>query len=173
MSNSPQTITNTESEESMEMVPKLSTNYYSAGSTDKNEHTETLPATASHRNTVSVSIDEEELKETFGGFDINESESDLLLANQTSHRVIGQDGVFSNMAAKPHMQQVLEPPSYNDIAEDMPPTYFENTVTGFSEDGEVLIEGFPVGDMATFMSVSWLKSSICFYQWRSTCSGSY
>ncbi|KAJ3174946.1 hypothetical protein HDU87_006612 [Geranomyces variabilis] len=61
-----------------------------------------------------------------------------------------RDGVFGNLTAKDEpvprkVYEELEPPSYHDAA---PPTYYETTVvsSGIAEDGEVLIDGMPVGD---------------------------
>lgn len=46
----------------------------------------------------------------------------------------------------------FEPPSYDEIAREETPPYMENTVvtTSIGEDGDVLIEGLPVGDALTF-----------------------
>ncbi|KNC99401.1 uncharacterized protein SPPG_05644 [Spizellomyces punctatus DAOM BR117] len=73
----------------------------------------------------------------------------------------GNDGVFANLSAKPEVSakpegktyQELEPPSYAEVAHDPVPSYYETTVisSGFAEDGEVLIEGLPVGDFFTFI----------------------
>ncbi|KAI8826107.1 uncharacterized protein EV422DRAFT_489847, partial [Fimicolochytrium jonesii] len=77
------------------------------------------------------------------------------------------DGVFSNLFAKPTTDttdniprvvkefEQLEPPTYTETIADQPaPAYGETTVvmaaTSISEDGEFLIEGMPVGDGFTF-----------------------
>ncbi|KAL2917897.1 Phosphatidylinositol 4-kinase stt4 [Polyrhizophydium stewartii] len=68
------------------------------------------------------------------------------------------DGVFANMAAKPDNPSMaktfeeIEPPSYTDaVGDPSPPGYFDTTVTtGVTEDGEVLIDGMPVGDFVSF-----------------------
>jgi hypothetical protein len=72
--------------------------------------------------------------------------------------VVGQDGVFANMSQKPQQDKPLveemHPPSYDDIDSDdeqNPPTYYDTSITCISEDGEVLIEGFPVGEFHSFI----------------------
>jgi hypothetical protein len=50
------------------------------------------------------------------------------------------DGVFANMSAKPEA-----PPSY-DNDDSPPPGYFEETIYTVSEEGHILIDGFPVGE---------------------------
>jgi hypothetical protein len=74
-----------------------------------------------------------------------------------SAAVRGNDGVFSNMSAKPNQGKTfeeIEPPSYHDVIVDPSPDYHINCV---DETGEVLIEGicrvnqgFPVGDYFIF-----------------------
>lgn len=67
----------------------------------------------------------------------------------------GNDGVFSNMSAKPEASAATpgkayldaiqsEPPSYADIVQEPAPSYYETTVIASSigQDGEVLIEGY-------------------------------
>ncbi|KAJ3271351.1 hypothetical protein HDV01_006856 [Terramyces sp. JEL0728] len=63
------------------------------------------------------------------------------------------DGVFSNMAAKPSALTVkdfeeIEPPSYHDAVVDPAPEYLVNCV---DENGEILIEGLPVGDYFIYL----------------------
>jgi hypothetical protein len=72
--------------------------------------------------------------------------------------VVGQDGVFANMSQKPQQDkpivEELNPPSYEEIDSDdeqNPPTYYDTSITCISEDGEVLIEGFPVGECHSFI----------------------
>ncbi|TPX68542.1 hypothetical protein SpCBS45565_g02975 [Spizellomyces sp. 'palustris'] len=72
----------------------------------------------------------------------------------------GNDGVFANLSAKPEVSaapegktyEELEPPSYAEVVQDPAPSYYETTViaNGIGEDGEVLIEGMPVGDFFTY-----------------------
>jgi hypothetical protein len=62
----------------------------------------------------------------------------------------GNDGVFSNMSAKPAQGKVfeeIEPPSYHEVVVDPSPDYFVSCV---DDNGEILIEGFPVGDYFVF-----------------------
>ncbi|TPX44196.1 hypothetical protein SeLEV6574_g04646 [Synchytrium endobioticum] len=71
------------------------------------------------------------------------------------------DGVFGNLAAKPDAPsslkdfQELEPPSYNDVCVSSPaPPYMDTTVItpnyGYGDDGDVLVEGMPVGNFFAF-----------------------
>ena len=63
----------------------------------------------------------------------------------------GRDGVFSNMAAKPNQIkefEQLEPPSYHEVIVDPSPDYH---ISCIDESGEILIEGFPVGDYFIFL----------------------
>ncbi|TPX58599.1 hypothetical protein PhCBS80983_g03031 [Powellomyces hirtus] len=78
-----------------------------------------------------------------------------------------RDGVFNNLRAKADDAQApsskahpegktyaeLEPPSYAEAAHDRVPTYYETTVvsSGVAEDGQVLIDGLPVGDFFSFV----------------------
>ncbi|KAI9011163.1 hypothetical protein BC832DRAFT_549871 [Gaertneriomyces semiglobifer] len=73
----------------------------------------------------------------------------------------GNDGVFSNLSAKPDNSssggkvfEEIEPPSYGDLEpREQVPSYYETTIlaSGIAEDGEVLIDGMPVGDFFTFV----------------------
>ncbi|KAF9900556.1 hypothetical protein EC991_007179 [Linnemannia zychae] len=65
------------------------------------------------------------------------------------------DGVFSNLSAKPRVEQpVLEelPPPYKAAAMDQSPAYYETTVMApfYSED-EILVDGLPVGGLVGFI----------------------
>ncbi|RKO91493.1 hypothetical protein BDK51DRAFT_33329 [Blyttiomyces helicus] len=72
----------------------------------------------------------------------------------------GNDGVFANMAAKPDAPSAepagktyedLEPPSYAEVVHDVAPSYFETTVVStIAEDGQILIEGMPIGNFFAF-----------------------
>ncbi|GMM36547.1 Bsd2 protein [Saccharomycopsis crataegensis] len=63
------------------------------------------------------------------------------------------DGVFSNMMAKPTVTQETtddNPPSYEEAAADATPLYWESTV--FSEYGDgVFVDGLPVGNIVNFV----------------------
>ncbi|EGF79499.1 hypothetical protein BATDEDRAFT_89747 [Batrachochytrium dendrobatidis JAM81] len=78
-------------------------------------------------------------------------------ANQRIPAPQHTDGVFANMAAKPDVIQgkayeEIEPPSYTDAVSDPSPPYFDTSITtGMTEDGEVLIDGMPVGDSLAFV----------------------
>lgn len=63
------------------------------------------------------------------------------------------DGVFSNLSAKPDLNPQVEsdkPPTYEEAAADSTPPYWENSVLapGFGE--EVFIDGLPVGNVINF-----------------------
>ncbi|KAI9093456.1 hypothetical protein DFS34DRAFT_264242 [Phlyctochytrium arcticum] len=72
----------------------------------------------------------------------------------------GNDGVFANLSAKQEssampqgkIYEELEPPTYAEAAHDTAPSYYETSVIAnvISEDGEVLIDGMPVGDLFTY-----------------------
>ncbi|KAI8804893.1 hypothetical protein BJ742DRAFT_741835 [Cladochytrium replicatum] len=69
----------------------------------------------------------------------------------------GGDGVFGHLAAKPDAPsagkvfQEIEPPSYAEAVHDPTPPYIETTIiSGFGEDGDVIIEGMPVGHFLAF-----------------------
>ncbi|KAJ3034618.1 hypothetical protein HK097_004445, partial [Rhizophlyctis rosea] len=99
--------------------------------------------------------------------------------NETSHRPgplpfpSGRDGVFANLSAKPDIPttssssskqfQELEPPSYADIVNEQPPPFMETTVVAtVGEDGEVLIEGLPVGNFWAFLANMFISMSFDF-----------
>ncbi|KAI9012867.1 hypothetical protein BC832DRAFT_267639 [Gaertneriomyces semiglobifer] len=74
---------------------------------------------------------------------------------------ISNDGVFSNLISKPDQPpttskafEEIEPPSYADLEpREQIPSYYETTVvaSGVLGDGEVLIDGMPVGDNFTLI----------------------
>ncbi|KAH9244654.1 hypothetical protein BASA81_017932 [Batrachochytrium salamandrivorans] len=61
------------------------------------------------------------------------------------------------MAAKPDALpnknfEEIEPPSYTEVVGDPSPPYFDTSITtGVTEEGEVLIDGMPVGDFLSFV----------------------
>ncbi|QPG73734.1 hypothetical protein FOA43_001047 [Brettanomyces nanus] len=80
-------------------------------------------------------------------------------------RVIGEsnDGVFSNLAAKPTVQEVTdnveELPSYDEAVEDPAPPYWESSIMAGYED-EIFVDGLPVGNLVSFF---WnMMVSVCF-----------
>lgn len=100
-----------------------------------------------------------------------ESESSNKNINQTSNISLGSftsrfsprytsrfhhnDGVFTNLSAKPDLskEKIEEfPPSYEQAAADVTPSYWENTMVapGVSPD-EVFINGLPVGTIFGFL----------------------
>ncbi|KAI8822081.1 uncharacterized protein EV422DRAFT_566516 [Fimicolochytrium jonesii] len=75
--------------------------------------------------------------------------------------VTARDGVFQNLKPKTDPSpapvgkayEEIEPPSYADVAHDRAPAYYETTVisSGIQDDGELLIDGLPVGDFLSFI----------------------
>lgn len=72
----------------------------------------------------------------------------------------GYDGVFSNMSAKPEAassqgetEQQDIPPTYDEAAADMAPSYYGMNLNGTGDLGydDICIEGLPVGNMANFL----------------------
>ncbi|KAH3669486.1 hypothetical protein OGAPHI_001607 [Ogataea philodendri] len=66
----------------------------------------------------------------------------------------GQDGVFSNLSAKPSVQTGNEPsyqlPSYDEASQDPTPPYWEASImAGF--DDEIFVDGLPVGNIINFL----------------------
>lgn len=75
------------------------------------------------------------------------------------------DGVFSNLSAKPDTQPQIEsdkPPAYDEAAQDQTPPYWENSVLspGFGE--EVFVDGLPVGNIVNFVWNLLVSSSFQF-----------
>lgn len=78
----------------------------------------------------------------------------------TTSRVYGggiqSDGVFSNLSAKPETGGVEKeemPPSYEQAALDSAPPYWETTILapGFGGEGDVYVDGLPVGSFFSFL----------------------
>ncbi|KAJ3094053.1 hypothetical protein HDU97_008656, partial [Phlyctochytrium planicorne] len=72
---------------------------------------------------------------------------------------LGNDGVFSNLNASNNPSGAsyeknfdeIEPPSYQDAVYETSPSYLDATVvSSFSDDGDVVVEGYPVGNFFTF-----------------------
>ncbi|KAH3678222.1 hypothetical protein WICMUC_001651 [Wickerhamomyces mucosus] len=66
----------------------------------------------------------------------------------------GNDGVFSNLSAKPDLQPNHDsdkPPTYEEASQDSSPPYWENTMfaPGFGE--EIFVDGLPVGNIINFI----------------------
>lgn len=62
------------------------------------------------------------------------------------------DGVFSNLSAKPHVNSTVVTdvlPSYSEAAHDPSPPYWETSV--MSEFDEIYIDGIPVGNVLNFL----------------------
>ncbi|KAG7729521.1 hypothetical protein KL948_003675 [Ogataea haglerorum] len=66
----------------------------------------------------------------------------------------GQDGVFSNMSAKPSVPTGTEPsyqlPSYEEASQDPTPPYWEASIMAGYED-EIFVDGLPVGNIINFL----------------------
>lgn len=133
---------------------------------DEQNEQQTLQNTSSPATESSENC--EALTETFSGLNEQQRSQDVsenvqLLPKQT-RIIVGQDGVFSNMSQKPEKPEErpledvdptndIEPPPYDEVEEEeILPNYFDTSVTCISEDGEVLIEGFPVGDFPSFIT---------------------
>jgi len=80
--------------------------------------------------------------------------------------VIGNDGVFANMSAKPTLEVDKGeemPPTYEQAAADATPPYWETTILapGMSPD-EVFIDGLPVGSVFAFLWNAMISVSFTF-----------
>ncbi|KAI7872708.1 hypothetical protein BDF14DRAFT_1748070 [Spinellus fusiger] len=68
---------------------------------------------------------------------------------------VSNDGVFSNMSAKPESERVKvdeTPPAYNEAAADATPPYWQTTIIAPAGMGDyVLVEGMPVGSLLGFV----------------------
>ncbi|KAI9336581.1 hypothetical protein BD770DRAFT_448695 [Pilaira anomala] len=102
-------------------------------------------------------------------FDLNEEEEDHRTPLE-SHRLINtntdrsayhvvsipssNDGVFSNMSAKPESDSTKPdeiPPSYEEASADATPPYWQTTVITPADMGDItLVEGLPVGSLFSF-----------------------
>ncbi|VEU22606.1 DEKNAAC103603 [Brettanomyces naardenensis] len=84
--------------------------------------------------------------------------------DQSGHPVgESNDGVFSNMSAKPSVREDAEPaeelPTYEQVSEVPAPPYWESSIMAGYED-EIFVDGLPVGN---FVSFFWnMTVSICF-----------
>jgi hypothetical protein len=81
------------------------------------------------------------------------------------------DGVFANLSAKPELADVKSPPppieelppSYDQVAADPTPAYFDDTLwTTQTDDGEILIEGLPLGSFVSFLLSAMVSLSFHF-----------
>ncbi|KAI9029781.1 hypothetical protein CLU79DRAFT_736028 [Phycomyces nitens] len=68
---------------------------------------------------------------------------------------VSNDGVFSNMAAKPESERVKvdeTPPAYDEAAADSTPPYWQTTIIAPAGMGDyVMVEGMPVGNILSFV----------------------
>jgi len=74
---------------------------------------------------------------------------------QSDHPVgESNDGVFSNMSAKPTVRENAdvpeELPTYEDALEDPAPPYWESSIMAGFED-EIFVDGLPVGNIVSFL----------------------
>ncbi|KAI9266418.1 hypothetical protein EDC94DRAFT_603665 [Helicostylum pulchrum] len=104
-------------------------------------------------------------------FDLNEeeeeeevrtqTESNRLLPSSTDHTPYhivsipsSNDGVFSNMSAKPESDSTKPdeiPPSYEEASADATPPYWQTTIIAPADMGDAtLVEGLPVGSLLSF-----------------------
>lgn len=66
----------------------------------------------------------------------------------------GNDGVFSNMSAKPDAHPPADadkPPTYDEAAADATPPYWENSILSPGFEDEVFVDGLPVGNAVNFV----------------------
>ncbi|ORZ30183.1 hypothetical protein BCR44DRAFT_1394004 [Catenaria anguillulae PL171] len=120
--------------------------------------------------------------------DAHDDNQPLALADKSSTQVprkvltSSADGVFANLSAKPEpvtrgaataegaadapttqAAPVELPPSYEAAVSDPTPTYWDTTVfTTQLDDGEVLVEGLPVGSSLTFVLSSMVSVAFQF-----------
>ncbi|KAL0076635.1 hypothetical protein J3Q64DRAFT_1770740 [Phycomyces blakesleeanus] len=68
---------------------------------------------------------------------------------------VSNDGVFSNMAAKPESERTKvdeTPPAYDEAAADSTPPYWQTTIIAPAGMGDyVMVEGMPVGNILSFV----------------------
>ncbi|KAI8376285.1 uncharacterized protein BYT42DRAFT_517130 [Radiomyces spectabilis] len=86
--------------------------------------------------------------------DVNTTQSTIPDANRPAVLPVTNDGVFSNMSAKPesHAAKVDEtPPAYDEAMADATPPYWQTTVIAPAGMGDMIfVEGMPVGNMLSF-----------------------
>jgi hypothetical protein len=138
------------------LFPQMTYEKLSAEEMSEKQEEEALLATAEDMEFTPVSEEEErELLEEVAGQAIDTPSDSIRLdegrITTSGTRIgMGNDGVFSNMSAKPAQGKVfeeIEPPSYHEVVVDPSPDYFVSCV---DENGEILIEGFPVGNYFVF-----------------------
>ncbi|KAI9471009.1 MAG: metal homeostatis protein bsd2 [Benjaminiella poitrasii] len=81
------------------------------------------------------------------------STAESQITNNVQPVVHSNDGVFSNMSAKPETDKVEElPPTYEEAAADATPPYWQTTVIAPVGMGDmILVEGLPVGNLFSFL----------------------
>ncbi|CEP17215.1 hypothetical protein [Parasitella parasitica] len=108
-------------------------------------------------------------------FDINEDDEDSRLLETEHNQLLptpvpapsgtnhygngpiqqqSNDGVFSNMAAKPESDSKMEevPPTYEEASADATPPYWQTTIIAPAGMGDmILVEGLPVGSIFSFL----------------------
>ncbi|KAI8645217.1 hypothetical protein BD408DRAFT_82464 [Parasitella parasitica] len=88
-------------------------------------------------------------------FDISEQDEDTnLLETDGPIQQQSNDGVFSNMAAKPESDSKMEevPPTYEEASADATPPYWQTTIIAPAGMGDmILVEGLPVGSIFSFL----------------------
>lgn len=70
---------------------------------------------------------------------------------QSSQELPKEPEALESKPVKP--QQALEvlPPTYDEAETEQCPSYFDTSISGITDDGEVLVEGFPVGSATLFL----------------------
>ncbi|KAI7902397.1 uncharacterized protein BX663DRAFT_510959 [Cokeromyces recurvatus] len=81
------------------------------------------------------------------------STTEIQRVHHSAPIVQSNDGVFSNISAKPETDKVEElPPTYEEAAADATPPYWQTTVIAPAGMGDiVLVEGLPVGHLFSFL----------------------
>ncbi|KAL1915398.1 uncharacterized protein VTP21DRAFT_6856 [Calcarisporiella thermophila] len=110
-----------------------------------------------HRTMTPQSVEQESHEEE------NQDGETSRLIKEERRIVTGNDGVFSNLAAKPDLEIKDEemPPTYEAAAADAPPPFeYETTIFTTADSDEILVEGMPVGSIFSFL---WnMLISACF-----------
>ncbi|KAI8887655.1 hypothetical protein K501DRAFT_40901 [Backusella circina FSU 941] len=86
---------------------------------------------------------------------LNPSSSSTSLQQYQGYSTATNDGVFSNMSAKPDSESNKTdevPPAYEEAAADATPPYWQTTIIAPAGLGDmVLVEGLPVGSIFSFL----------------------
>ncbi|CAO3626132.1 unnamed protein product [Mucor hiemalis] len=144
----------------------LNNNYQQVPNDETSEYsTQSRPQLTQQRtdleDTFNINEEEEEEHRNHTEFHqllpANETESRFSLSSaphQTVPMTHSNDGVFSNMSAKPESNSKVEevPPTYEEASADAAPPYWQTTIIAPAGMGDmVLVEGLPVGNIFSFL----------------------